>query len=219
MSYVTLYDSFSDEATGIEASDKDRVVLVGGLPQPRNRSVLPQHKPSSQCLRNVTQISRGSSNYPRTTRVDQRFNQYRDRGGKTSNSYSLDLMGTSEHNSSTDTDAQNLRMVCEKSAHGDTQNLRMNNLGINNLGKETNISSSNDEGDYYFDQLWSLYPRKVGKGQARKAFKTASKKIDFYDLLPKLMDYVNTLEGKDKQFMPHLATWLNGERWTDEVEQ
>ena len=148
----------------------------------------------------------------------KRFNQYRDRGGKTSNSYSLDLMGTSEHNSSTDTDTQNLRMVCEKSAHGHTQNLRMNNLGINNLGKETNISSSDDEVDYYFDQLWSLYPRKVGKGQARKAFKAASKKKDFYELLPKLMDYVQTLEGKDKQYIPHLATWLNGERWEDEVE-
>ena len=159
----------------------------------------------------------------------KRFNQFRDRGGKTSNSYVLELMGTTEHNSSTDlsravaehygySDTQNLRMVCEKSAHGDTQNLRMNNLGRNNLGSNNNNSSSNDEVDYYFDQLWSLYPRKVGKGQARKAFKAASKKKDFYDLLPKLMDYVQTLEGKDKQFIPHLATWLNGERWEDEVE-
>ena len=148
----------------------------------------------------------------------KRYNQYRDRGGKTSNSYVLELMGTTEHNSSTDNDTQNLRMVCANTAHGDTQNLRMNNLGINNLGSNNNNSSSDDEVDYYFDQLWSLYPRKVGKGQARKAFKAASKKKDFYDLLPKLMDYVQTLEGKDKQFIPHLATWLNGERWEDEVE-
>lgn len=80
-------------------------------------------------------------------------------------------------------------------------------------------TSKDDEVNYYFDQLWEMYPRKVGKGQARKAFKAASKKIEFYDLLPKLMDYVETLNGKDKQYMPHLATWLNGERWTDEVEQ
>lgn len=82
---------------------------------------------------------------------------------------------------------------------------------------EPYTSSKDDEVNYYFDQLWSLYPRKVGKGQARKAFKAASKKADFYDLLPKLMDYVQTLEGKDKQYIPHLATWLNGERWEDEV--
>ena len=91
------------------------------------------------------------------------------------------------------------------------------NLGNNNLGKETNISSSNDDGvDYYFDQLWEEYPRKVGKAQAKKAFKTASKKINFYDLLPKFEAYVLTLKGKETQFIPHLATWLNGERWKDE---
>ena len=79
------------------------------------------------------------------------------------------------------------------------------------------ISSSDDDGvDYYFDQLWEEYPRKVGKAQAKKAFKTASKKINFYDLLPKYMSYVLTLEGKETQFIPHLATWLNGERWNDE---
>ena len=144
----------------------------------------------------------------------KRVNQFRETGGKSANSYILELTGTYENIS----DAQNLRMVCEKSAHGDTQNLRMNNLVINNLGKETNnTSSKDDEVNYYFDQLWEMYPRKVGKGQARKAYVTASKKIDFFDLLPKLEAYVATLDGKDKQYMPHLATWLNGERWADEV--
>ena len=130
----------------------------------------------------------------------------RDNGSQTSNEYKLLF------------DVQNLPTPMENISSPPMQNFPTLNLGINNLGKETNNSSSNDEVDYYFDQLWSLYPRKVGKGQARKAFKAASKKADFYDLLPKLMDYVQTLEGKDKQYIPHLATWLNGERWEDEVE-
>lgn len=91
------------------------------------------------------------------------------------------------------------------------------NLGSNNLGNNNYTSSKDDEVNYYFDQLWEMYPRKVGKGQARKAYVAASKKIDFFDLLPKLEAYVATLDGKDKQYMPHLATWLNGERWADEV--
>ena len=82
---------------------------------------------------------------------------------------------------------------------------------------EPYTSSKDDEVNYYFDQLWEMYPRKIGKGQARKAYVAASKKIDFFDLLPKLEAYVATLDGKDKQYMPHLATWLNGERWADEV--
>ena len=177
--------------------------------------------PSINRLADVCEMSRRSvENHLETLEtlgLIQRVNQFRDRGGKTSNRYLLELTGTSENDSSADTDTQNLRMVCEKSAHGHTQNLRMNNLGINNLGKETNISSSDDDGvDYYFDQLWEEYPRKVGKAQAKKAFKAASKKINFYDLLPKYMSYVLTLEGKETQFIPHLATWLNGERWNDE---
>lgn len=91
------------------------------------------------------------------------------------------------------------------------------NLVSNNLGSKPYTSSKDDEVNYYFDQLWEMYPRKVGKGQARKAYVAASKKIDFFDLLPKLEAYVSTLDGKDKQYMPHLATWLNGERWADEV--
>lgn len=88
------------------------------------------------------------------------------------------------------------------------------NLGNNNLGK---VTSSDDDGvDYYFEQLWGEYPRKVNKAAARKAFKAASKKIEFYDLLPKFEAFVITLEGKDTQYIPHLATWLNGERWNDE---
>jgi len=175
--------------------------------------------PSINRLAELSEMSRrsveGHLETLETLGLIKRVNQFRETGGKSANSYILELTGTYENIS----DAQNLRMVCEKSAHGDTQNLRMNNLVINNLGKETNnTSSKDDEVNYYFDQLWSLYPRKVGKGQARKAFKAASKKADFYDLLPKLMDYVQTLEGKDKQYIPHLATWLNGERWEDEVE-
>ena len=130
----------------------------------------------------------------------------RENGSQTSNEYKLLF------------DVQNLPTPMENISIPPVQIFPTHNLVNNNLGNITNKSSSDDEVDYYFDQLWSLYPRKVGKGQAKKAFKTASKKKDFYDLLPKLMDYVQTLEGKDKQFIPHLATWLNGERWEDEVE-
>ena len=91
------------------------------------------------------------------------------------------------------------------------------NLGSNNLGNNNHTSSKDDEVNYYFDQLWEMYPRKIGKAHARKAYVAASKKIDFFDLLPKLEAYVSTLDGKDKRYMPHLATWLNGERWADEV--
>ena len=112
--------------------------------------------------------------------------------------------------------SQNTTSPCSKNAPPLVAKCNTN-LGSNNLGNNNHTSSKDDEVNYYFDQLWEMYPRKVGKGQARKAYVAASKKIDFFDLLPKLEAYVSTLDGKDKQYMPHLATWLNGERWADEV--
>ena len=170
--------------------------------------------PSINRLAQVCEMSRRSVEAHldtlETLGLIQRKQQFRDTGGKTANSYILVLDQTYTDSS----DAQNLRMVCAKSADGDTQNLRMKNLGNKNL---VNKTSSNDDGvDYYFEQLWGEYPRKVNKAAARKAFKAAAKKIEFYDLLPKFEAFVITLEGKEAQYIPHLATWLNGERWNDE---
>ena len=33
-----------------------------------------------------------------------------------------------------------------------------------------------------------------------------------------ILDYSKSVEGKDKKFIPHLATWLNQERWDDVIE-
>lgn len=66
-----------------------------------------------------------------------------------------------------------------------------------------------------FDEFWVLYPRKVGKGQARKAWAKALK-ITTADVIIQALDrQVPDLRGKC-EFCPHPSTWLNGERWTDE---
>lgn len=69
-----------------------------------------------------------------------------------------------------------------------------------------------------FDEWWDAYPRKVGKGQARKAYTTAAKKTDPATLLSSLLEQIPTLTRKGPEFTPHPATWLNGERWADEAD-
>lgn len=68
-----------------------------------------------------------------------------------------------------------------------------------------------------FDSFWVSYPRKIGKEAARKAFVKALTKTT----AGKIMDGVEQLRievaGKDQQFTPHAATWLNAGRWDDEV--
>ena len=70
-----------------------------------------------------------------------------------------------------------------------------------------------------FESWWEHVPRKIGKGQARKAFKTALKKTDIDSLIDGIKKYTASVKDKDPEFIAHPATWLNGERWLDEPAQ
>jgi len=69
-----------------------------------------------------------------------------------------------------------------------------------------------------FDDFWEIYGKKVGKGQAERAWRAARKKADAVTIIDGAAAFIawTTKSGTDPQFIPHPATWLNGERWTDE---
>jgi len=64
-----------------------------------------------------------------------------------------------------------------------------------------------------FEDFWAAYPRKIGKGAARKAWIKALTKTDPATVLSAVRSQP---WPADVQFLPHPATWLNQERWTDE---
>jgi len=68
-----------------------------------------------------------------------------------------------------------------------------------------------------FSEVWAAYPRHVGKGSARTAYRKALRKIGPKDLLAAVQRYASERRGQDQQFTPHPATWLNQERWADEA--
>ncbi|WP_025126452.1 hypothetical protein [Pseudomonas sp. PH1b] len=71
-----------------------------------------------------------------------------------------------------------------------------------------------------FPKFWKLYPRKVGKDKAEKAWTKLKVNQALYDLMiSALAKQVLTPDWtKDKgQFIPHPSTWLNGKRWEDEI--
>lgn len=70
-----------------------------------------------------------------------------------------------------------------------------------------------------FDSWWSHYPKKVDKGHARTAYKAALKKTDEDTLLAAVIKYAAAAAGKDRKFIAHASTWLNGERWGDDDTQ
>lgn len=74
-------------------------------------------------------------------------------------------------------------------------------------------SSKSDE---EFDQWYAGYPRKEAKAAARKAFAKARKSADMDTLMAALGRYVDSVKGKDRQFIALPASWLNAGRWEDE---
>ena len=67
-----------------------------------------------------------------------------------------------------------------------------------------------------FDDFWSVWPRKEGKANAVKAYEKALKQISEPELMEKVRAYVSSPARPDVKFVPHAATWLNGERWLDD---
>lgn len=73
----------------------------------------------------------------------------------------------------------------------------------------------------WFDKFWSVYPRKVGKGAARKSFEKVERKcgrsssLSVRDVCNAAWRFSQDPNLPELQFVPHPATWLNQERWED----
>lgn len=81
---------------------------------------------------------------------------------------------------------------------------------------KTQRTTSSSMADASFDEFWSAYPRRVGKGQARKAWASAMKKTDASTIIAGAARFASSSASSDLKFVPYPATWLNGERWDDE---
>jgi hypothetical protein len=70
-----------------------------------------------------------------------------------------------------------------------------------------------------FETLWVLYPKKVAKGSAFRAWRSATKRATPEEIWAGLERQLPEFKRKENRFVPHLATWLNADRWLDEDEQ
>lgn len=83
--------------------------------------------------------------------------------------------------------------------------------------KKTRPKITDDDPD--FAKFWSLYPRPVDKTNARKAWCSRIRSGTVAaDIIAGAERYqrIAKLE-RDIKFIPYPSTWLNGERWKDEV--
>ncbi len=84
--------------------------------------------------------------------------------------------------------------------------------------KNESESESKSAREDAFDTFWAAYPRKVGKGAARKAF--AKLPADVFPLLVPAVEAQKQCAQWRKnggEYIPNPATWLNQERWEDKL--
>ena len=70
-----------------------------------------------------------------------------------------------------------------------------------------------------FEEFWKLYPRKVSKRVAQKIWErmTKDEQEAAFEALPVHIKYWK-LKETDLDFIPHASTWLNQERFEDELD-
>ena len=68
-----------------------------------------------------------------------------------------------------------------------------------------------------FGEFWKLYPRKVAKVAAQRSWKRlTNKNID--EIFKVYHEHLLRWKKTEVQFIPHASTWLNQQRWEDELE-
>lgn len=92
---------------------------------------------------------------------------------------------------------------------------------ISNISISNNIVT-NEEIDNYFDKIYSIYPRKVGKVQAKETFEHKLRGLEKEEAYKKAIAIYRMLEnqiqvwkdendgqGRKVEFIPYCSSWLN----------
>lgn len=121
---------------------------------------------------------------------------------------------------------------CELCAIGDASQMRSQNgsqtgrksspeAEAKTEKKNKTIGQTASDHDPDFAAFWAAWPRKVGKGHARKAWRSAvlGRRADPKDVIAAAEQFAAAVRAArtEPQFIPHPATWLNGERYADEA--
>lgn len=98
------------------------------------------------------------------------------------------------------------------SATPDTHVLRtVRNHQKNRQGNRQELAATPDR----FDEFWSIYPRKVSKPDARRAWAAALKRTDADTVIDGARRYADD-PNRDPSYTKHPGTWLRNECWNDD---
>ena len=94
------------------------------------------------------------------------------------------------------------------------------NVNPSSSSSDEDVCVSNSESQVcQFEQFWSICPRRTAKGNARKAWSKAIKTASPEQIIEGMKVYATATVGTETQYIAHPATWLNAERWLDDVHE
>ena len=82
------------------------------------------------------------------------------------------------------------------------------------------ISPKGEESKALFDQFWEIYPRKVNKVAAWKAWQKISPDLTLFTQIINAVKAQSRSESWRRdggRYIPYPSSWLNGRRWEDEL--
>lgn len=90
-----------------------------------------------------------------------------------------------------------------------------NNISCN----ENSIIEVLDQKEMWFESFWEIYPKHQDKKKAKQKFlKLCTDKKKYQEIMQGLRNVLPVWAKKDNKYIPMPTTWLNGERWNDEVD-
>lgn len=100
------------------------------------------------------------------------------------------------------------------------ENTPSNGIAENGSSALPRATVSKPEDDPDFGAFWASYPRRVAKQEAAVAYRKAKKTAAPEEILAglKRCELAWRAEGRNLDKYPHASTWLNGQRWRDELD-
>ena len=76
-----------------------------------------------------------------------------------------------------------------------------------------------DQKEMWFESFWEIYPKHQDKKKAKQKFlKLCTDEKKYQEIMDGLRNVLPVWAKKDTKYIPMPTTWLNGERWNDEVD-
>lgn len=211
MSYRALHWAWTRE--GLTSTQRVLLVALADMADESESCYPGQKRLARMCACDPGTVSRAMKALEQKGLVS-RERRVRENGSRTSDRYVLAVGGDS-----LDGNLQDCNLPDPRLQFGGDQNPQRttsSNTSSNRPSSFVFEALSNGALEPTFQEFWDVYPRRVGKAAALRAFRKALKQADVQVILEGARRYAADPNLPEKQFIPHPSTWLNRGSWDDE---